>query len=439
MEGKVVDNFKQPIKGIEVTIEGMSVKSVTDDKGEYSIPYFPGKFKLKYSGLHYESNHLEMNVATKETLPAETITMFKYPPHNGLWIKGEKDYKKIVSAKIERVKPPKGGVDYYLISGDLNFNSSSLGILDYFSNCDYFMYSLPITSPIPLHIPSGGDVFFGPTLDKKKIDAYFPKGEKNYTWQGGSWKSYNILVPVSRRLDQEFSPNNKCKCYIIARGVPESKRAKFQEDYDKAILSHAEQVKREQEAKIEAARKAKEAKLEAERKRREARVEAERRRAEARIEAERKMAEARTEAAKRRKEAQANARLEAEKKRKAAEEKAEEDKREVKRAGELNNKAWTMATSKDASKRNPTKALAYAKEARAIIARIGRVPYQEAYFVSTMAAALAVNGRYHEAITYQHEAIHMCQRTRRCKSKIYKDMQRRLSLYEKYAAMNPRK
>ncbi|MGD9874635.1 MAG: carboxypeptidase regulatory-like domain-containing protein [Kiritimatiellia bacterium] len=91
IQGKVVDIAGTPIPGVAVSIEGTSYEAETDEKGQYSISYFPGQFTVNYEKADYFSENLALSLAVKDVFPAKKIIMSPMPPADSLSVIGPPD------------------------------------------------------------------------------------------------------------------------------------------------------------------------------------------------------------------------------------------------------------------------------------------------------------------------------------------------------------
>jgi hypothetical protein len=104
IEGIIIDNFDQPIAGVNVTITGSSFQSKTDNSGKYDIEYAPGTINLNFEKDGYISETLSLNISTQVEFPAEKIIMTKKPNGNGVFFvdKKLKDYVLLNQGSIRR-------------------------------------------------------------------------------------------------------------------------------------------------------------------------------------------------------------------------------------------------------------------------------------------------------------------------------------------------
>lgn len=132
INGKLVDNFDNPIEKAKVEIEGTAFTTETNSDGEYSIEFVPGEIKLKYSKENYLDTILNVNISTKDDFPAQIVKTLKIPPQGGIYIVGEAGYSDLKELKnIENENSNYTKYDTTLwfpfggISGNIDFNRNT--------------------------------------------------------------------------------------------------------------------------------------------------------------------------------------------------------------------------------------------------------------------------------------------------------------------------
>jgi hypothetical protein len=98
--GQVVDGFGNPLKDALASIEFTTFTGVTDEKGQYTVGYVPGKFQLRITKAGYTSETLPLEVAVETTFPAAPVTLYRIPDGQGVWIIGESDYVPLPRGKL---------------------------------------------------------------------------------------------------------------------------------------------------------------------------------------------------------------------------------------------------------------------------------------------------------------------------------------------------
>ncbi len=79
INGKLVNNFENPIENAKVEIEGTAFTTQTNSNGEYSINFVPGDIKLKFSKENVLDTSLVVNIAVKEDFPAQMVKTYEVP------------------------------------------------------------------------------------------------------------------------------------------------------------------------------------------------------------------------------------------------------------------------------------------------------------------------------------------------------------------------
>ncbi len=90
--GKVVDQFGRGLHNVHIKIAKTGFETNTDKKGNYSIAYVPGKLNITYSKAEYTTIHLELDIYTKDRVPAEKIKMWRIPK-DGIYLVDNKTQK----------------------------------------------------------------------------------------------------------------------------------------------------------------------------------------------------------------------------------------------------------------------------------------------------------------------------------------------------------
>ena len=88
IRGKVVDLFKKPVEGAEVSIPNTTFTVRTDGNGSYAVSYVPGQFTLQVRKDGYTSETLPWNVAEKAELPAADVVLYPVPEDAGVYLIG---------------------------------------------------------------------------------------------------------------------------------------------------------------------------------------------------------------------------------------------------------------------------------------------------------------------------------------------------------------
>lgn len=131
IKGKVVNNFNQPIEGVDVSISNSNFNSVTDADGEFEIDYVAGEFVISFKKPNHRSETRNLKITQKEEYPLNKIELIKYPLKDGLFLMGKEGYielKKSTLIKTEKTEKSRYGsvsYDYFKTKTD------SINTLDY--------------------------------------------------------------------------------------------------------------------------------------------------------------------------------------------------------------------------------------------------------------------------------------------------------------------
>ncbi len=104
IEGKVVDNFGNPIAGANVQIENTAFQGTTDNTGQFEIEYAPGTLTLKISLDGYTPHSLDLQINEGLRYPLSKTVLYKKPPRNGVFLVGRDNYIPLLRASIIRRK-----------------------------------------------------------------------------------------------------------------------------------------------------------------------------------------------------------------------------------------------------------------------------------------------------------------------------------------------
>ncbi len=96
LTGQVVDGFDIPVKDVEIKInKDSNFTAKTDEKGQYSINFEPGKFDISFSKKGYSKQSFPLNIRETTEVPLPRLTLWKYPESGGVFLVRMEDYKKI--------------------------------------------------------------------------------------------------------------------------------------------------------------------------------------------------------------------------------------------------------------------------------------------------------------------------------------------------------
>lgn len=91
IEGRVLDNFKQPIEGVQVKVSGMQFSDTTESDGRYTVPFAPGKFQVLYTKDQHVSHSSSFEVLQDTVIPADDVVLTRLPG-KGAFVVGPRDY-----------------------------------------------------------------------------------------------------------------------------------------------------------------------------------------------------------------------------------------------------------------------------------------------------------------------------------------------------------
>lgn len=113
IEGVVLDNFSQPVAGVEVQIAGTTLAVETDARGRYAIPYYPGSVRVVYRKGGYQQASREFKVTGETVIPAEPVGLFKHPPKGqGVWFEAAAEYVPLEPASTVALVEKEPGTRY---------------------------------------------------------------------------------------------------------------------------------------------------------------------------------------------------------------------------------------------------------------------------------------------------------------------------------------
>lgn len=95
INGKVIDNFNQPVEGIKIKIPNSAFESITDKNGNFKIEYAAGKFNIEFQKENYIPVTKELEISETKKYPLGQVDMIRIPKSEGVYFKGEKDFIQI--------------------------------------------------------------------------------------------------------------------------------------------------------------------------------------------------------------------------------------------------------------------------------------------------------------------------------------------------------
>ncbi|TVL94641.1 MAG: hypothetical protein CV082_14065 [Candidatus Brocadia sp. BL1] len=101
LRGRVVDGFGKPIAlvNIESLSDGLKSKATSDSTGTFSVNYNAGNVKLTFTKEGYVPAYIPIPLDEKTDFSLDDITIWKIPPHGGLFFVGESDYLEMNKAE----------------------------------------------------------------------------------------------------------------------------------------------------------------------------------------------------------------------------------------------------------------------------------------------------------------------------------------------------
>jgi len=100
LTGQVVDGFDKVVKDVEVKIKGTEFVAKTDENGQYSIRYNPGKIVVSFRKKGYARQASSLNIRETSVVPVPKLTLWKYPESGGVSLIRIEDYKKFEYASF---------------------------------------------------------------------------------------------------------------------------------------------------------------------------------------------------------------------------------------------------------------------------------------------------------------------------------------------------
>jgi hypothetical protein len=94
LTGQVVDGFDKVVKDVDVKIKGTELAAKTDEKGQYSIGYKPGKIVVSFRKKGYARQTSSLNIRETTVVPVPRLTLWEYPESGGVFLIRMEDYKK---------------------------------------------------------------------------------------------------------------------------------------------------------------------------------------------------------------------------------------------------------------------------------------------------------------------------------------------------------
>jgi hypothetical protein len=85
IQGRVIDVFKKPLGGVEVSIPKMAFTATTDSDGKYTISFAPGQFDVHLQKKGYTSATVPLNIAQAAAVPAAEVMLYPNPDKQAIY------------------------------------------------------------------------------------------------------------------------------------------------------------------------------------------------------------------------------------------------------------------------------------------------------------------------------------------------------------------
>lgn len=95
INGKVINNFNQPVEGVKVSILNSNFETVTDTDGQFEIGYVAGDITVSFKKPDHRSENRHLKITEKENYPLSVVELIKYPSEKGLFLVGKENYVKL--------------------------------------------------------------------------------------------------------------------------------------------------------------------------------------------------------------------------------------------------------------------------------------------------------------------------------------------------------
>jgi murein DD-endopeptidase MepM/ murein hydrolase activator NlpD len=106
IEGRVVDLFGKPVPAATVSIQGLRLRTQTNDNGEFRLEYVPGSMVVLATKDGYlpvaGRGSLSLNLSTVSRVPIADLLLVLVPPANGLFLVGKTGYVQVAGFETLR-------------------------------------------------------------------------------------------------------------------------------------------------------------------------------------------------------------------------------------------------------------------------------------------------------------------------------------------------
>lgn len=101
INGKIIDNFNQPVEGVKIKIRDSGFESTSNKFGVFNIEFAAGKFTLEFQKQNYISVAKELEIVEHKKYPLGNLDMIRIPDSKGIFLKGNIDFSKIPEIQLK--------------------------------------------------------------------------------------------------------------------------------------------------------------------------------------------------------------------------------------------------------------------------------------------------------------------------------------------------
>ncbi len=178
LEGQVLDVWEQPIEGAMVVMADHTERPLTDSAGRFSLPYTPGKHKIKAGREGYIQDHMEVELAEEPVSGRITFTLYPKPKDAGFYAVGGDDYQRLEPIPISQVGADLEQYRGIESVGNTTIDATPLRVVfhtplkrDQVSRLDLELYQLDVGGTVPVTGPTGvTEVPLNLYIAKNKVD-----------------------------------------------------------------------------------------------------------------------------------------------------------------------------------------------------------------------------------------------------------------------------
>jgi len=121
INGKIIDNFNQPVEGVKIKIKDSGFESSSNKNGVFNIDFAAGKFTLEFQKQNYITVTKELEISEHKKYPLGNLDMIRIPDTKGIFFKGNTDFTKIPEIQLKSTEQKIGTmfgnskkINYYL-------------------------------------------------------------------------------------------------------------------------------------------------------------------------------------------------------------------------------------------------------------------------------------------------------------------------------------